>query len=106
MTGQVDFPPVAGQDIINCSFSSWYTKYHRLSPRARIIKPLPEEFVTFLKSDGIVLPGRYRSIRPSAKLMSSNSTSLISEIEEIESDADFDVEPDKLVIQLWESANN
>ena len=54
-----EFPPITGQDIINCSFSSWYTKYHRLSPRARIIKPLPEEFIEFLKSDGIVIPGGY-----------------------------------------------
>jgi hypothetical protein len=59
MSSSSDFPPVTGQDILNCSFSSWYTKYHRLSPRARIIKPLPEEFLTFLKSDGIRIPGEY-----------------------------------------------
>lgn len=106
MTAEFDFPPVTGQDVINCSFSLWYTKYHRLAPRARIIKPLPDEFLTFLKSDGIVLPGGYRSIRPLAELMSSNSTSLISEIEEIESDTEVDAEPDKLVIHLWEPAKN
>ena len=106
MTAEFDFPPVTGQDVINCSFSSWYTKYHRLSPRARIIKPLPDEFLTFLKSDGIVLPEGYCSIRPSAELMSSNSASLISEIEEIESDTEVDAEPDKLVIHLWEPAKN
>ena len=54
-----EFPPITGQDILNCSFSTWYAKYHRLSPRARIIKPLPEEFLNFLKSDGIVIPGGY-----------------------------------------------
>ena len=106
MTAQVDFPPVTGQDIINCSFSLWYTKYRRLSPRARIIKPLPEEFITFLKSDGIVLPGGYRFTRPSAKLISRNTTSLISEIDEIESDTEVDAEPDNLVFHLWESAYN
>ena len=57
MSDSLEFPPVTGQDILNCSFSSWYTKYHRLSPRARIIKPLPEAFLNFLKADGIVLPG-------------------------------------------------
>jgi hypothetical protein len=56
---RVEFPPLTGQDILNCSFSSWYTKYHRLSPRARIIKPLPEEFLDYLKADGIVIPGGY-----------------------------------------------
>jgi D123 len=55
-TLEAEFPPVTGQDILNCSFSSWYAKYYYLSPRARIIKPLPEEFITFLKSDGIVIP--------------------------------------------------
>src|SRR5215471_13835129 len=106
MTAEFNFPPVTGQDIINCSFSSWYTKYHRLSPRARVIKPLPDEFLRFLKSDGIVLPGGYCSVTASAKLISSNSTSLISEIEEIESDTEVDAEPDKLVVHFRESCNN
>src|ERR1700735_2882234 len=44
MSEYLEFPPLTGQDVLNCSFSSWYTKYHRLSPRARIIKPLPESF--------------------------------------------------------------
>jgi hypothetical protein len=57
MSDSLEFPSVTGQDILNCSFSSWYTKYHRLSPRARIIKPLPEAFLNFLKADGIILPG-------------------------------------------------
>jgi len=59
------FPSLTGEDIINCSFSTWYAKYHRLSPRARIIKPLPEEFIKFLKSDGIVIPGEYVLIKVS-----------------------------------------
>jgi hypothetical protein len=59
MASPREFPPVNGQDILNCSFSSWYAKYNRLSLRARIIRPLPEEFLAFLKSDGIVIPGEY-----------------------------------------------
>ena len=61
MMSSAEFPPVTGQDILNCSFSSWYARYHRLSPPARVIKPLPEEFISFLKSDGIVIPGEYIS---------------------------------------------
>jgi D123 len=72
MSAHLEFPPLTGQDVLNCSFSSWYTKYHRLSPRARIIKPLPESFLNFLKSDGIVLPG-------------GSSTGLISEAQEVDS---------------------
>jgi hypothetical protein len=79
MSEYLEFPPLTGQDVLNCSFSSWYTKYHRLSPRARIIKPLPESFHNFLKSDGIVLPG-------------GNSTSLISEIQEVDSDGEIEDE--------------
>jgi hypothetical protein len=66
---ELEFPPLTGQDILNCSFSSWYTKYHRLSPRARIIKPLPEEFLHYLKSDGIVVPGGLSSYT----ILSTNS---------------------------------
>jgi len=67
MLSSAEFPPVTGRDILNCAFSSWYAKYHRLSPRARVIKPLPEEFISFLKSDGIVIPGEYaRNNKPSS----------------------------------------
>lgn len=42
--------------IVNCSFSLWYDKYRKHVPRARVIKPLPQSFVDYLTSDGIVLP--------------------------------------------------
>jgi len=101
MADDIEFPPVTGQDILNCSFSSWYAKYHRLSPRARIIKPLPESFLNFLKSDGIVIPGGY--LRSSTIMIDMltfrNCTSLISEIEETDSDADVESSQDKSVTQ-------
>ena len=87
---ELSFPDVTGRDIENCCFSSWYAKYHRLSPRARIIKPVPEEFLNFLKSDGIVIPGTY-STSHYILLTYSNTTSLISEIEEIDEDTETNV---------------
>lgn len=48
--------PVSREQIINCSFSSWYPKYKKHVPKAHIIKPLPQAFIDYLSSDGIELP--------------------------------------------------
>lgn len=47
---------VTREQIINCSFSSWYPKYKKHVPKAHIIKPLPQSFIDYLSSDGIELP--------------------------------------------------
>jgi hypothetical protein len=47
---------VTREQIVNCSFSSWYHKYKNHVPRSRVIKPLPLSFIEYLSSDGIVLP--------------------------------------------------
>lgn len=47
---------VSREQIINCSFSSWYPKYQKHVPKAHIIKPLPQAFIDYLSSDGIELP--------------------------------------------------
>lgn len=99
MSSSLEFPPVTGQDILNCSFSSWYAKYHRLSPRARIIKPLPEGFLTFLKSDGIVIPGEYIIHEKANPNNGRKTTSLLSEIDEIHSEAEVDTD-EKTAVQL------
>ncbi|GAO49688.1 hypothetical protein G7K_3834-t1 [Saitoella complicata NRRL Y-17804] len=52
------FPPVTGAHVLNCSFSSWYSLYKPLTPKSRVIKPLPKEFLQYLDADGIHLPGR------------------------------------------------
>lgn len=44
------------EQVINCSFSSWYPKYMKHVPKAHIIKPLPQAFIDYLSSDGIELP--------------------------------------------------
>ncbi len=42
--------------IKNCSFSSWYPKYKKFSPKATIIPNLPKSFINYLLSDSIILP--------------------------------------------------
>ncbi|QEU59011.1 Cdc123 [Kluyveromyces lactis] len=46
---------VRSDDIKACSFSSWYGKFKKYTPKAKIIQPLPEEFLRYLAQDGIRL---------------------------------------------------
>ncbi|CAG98013.1 cell proliferation protein CDC123 [Kluyveromyces lactis] len=46
---------VRSDDIRACSFSSWYDKFKKYTPKAKIIQPLPEEFLRYLAQDGIRL---------------------------------------------------
>lgn len=49
--------PVTVEDVLYCSFSSWYAKFGKYTiSDAAIFKPLPKEFVAYLESDGIELP--------------------------------------------------
>lgn len=50
------FPPLYKSHVDNCRFTSWRQQYLRLCPKARVIQPLPKEFIDYLLEDGIVLP--------------------------------------------------
>ncbi|KAM0791596.1 hypothetical protein ACM66B_006039 [Microbotryomycetes sp. NB124-2] len=50
------FPPLTKQDVLACSFSSWYALFRRHSPKATVIKSLSASFVDYLESDGLFLP--------------------------------------------------
>lgn len=43
------------QQILNCSFPTWYPNFKKHTWRSIVI-PLSEEFVEYLKADGVVLP--------------------------------------------------
>lgn len=43
------------QQCVNCIFSNWYSNFRDVTFKSKVIKLSPE-FVTYLKSDGIVLP--------------------------------------------------
>jgi hypothetical protein len=55
--GQFAEVAVSVQDILACSYSSWYSKFEDYTlSEAAIFKPLPKEFIDYLESDGIELP--------------------------------------------------
>ncbi|CAL9732261.1 cell division cycle protein 123 [Monosporozyma unispora] len=47
---------VTRKNIENCSFSQWYPLFKSHTTRSRILKPVPQEFIDYLKQDGIKLP--------------------------------------------------
>lgn len=49
------FPPVAKSHVLNCSFHSWYPRFAEITPPVSLI-PLSAPFLSYLRSDGIVLP--------------------------------------------------
>lgn len=54
----LNFPRITEQHIRNCSFSSWYENFKRVTLKSKIIKPLPEEFIKYLHADSVYLPDR------------------------------------------------
>ncbi|GJN90901.1 hypothetical protein Rhopal_003915-T1 [Rhodotorula paludigena] len=46
------------RDVLACQFSSWYPLFKRCSPKATVIRPIPDEadFLDYLESDGLFLP--------------------------------------------------
>ncbi|KAI4134088.1 MAG: hypothetical protein LQ347_001822, partial [Umbilicaria vellea] len=52
---RLPFPPVTTSHILHCSYHFWHPLYRSLTPKARLI-PLSPNFLTYLRSDGIVLP--------------------------------------------------
>lgn len=53
---EIKFPHLTRDHVMNCSFSSWHAKFKHISPRARVIKPLPVSFIQYLNEDGLMLP--------------------------------------------------
>ncbi|KAL3852393.1 hypothetical protein ACJMK2_016044 [Sinanodonta woodiana] len=43
------------ENVLNCSFSSWYSVFKDVTTKSLVI-PLPQEFLEYLHSDGLVLP--------------------------------------------------
>ncbi|SPO02980.1 related to cell cycle progression protein [Cephalotrichum gorgonifer] len=51
---ELQFPPVSRDHIINCSYDKWFPKY-RSSCVKSVIIPLPDDFISYLREDGILL---------------------------------------------------
>ncbi|KAK3401130.1 D123-domain-containing protein [Sordaria brevicollis] len=52
--GQISFPPVTRDHILNCSYDQWFPKYRTSCIRSRVI-PLSREFISYIREDGIIL---------------------------------------------------
>ncbi|CAN6617611.1 translation initiation factor eIF2 assembly protein [Trichomonascus vanleenenianus] len=49
-------PNATKQQILNCMYSSWHDQYRQHTPKSAVLKPLPQPFIDYLLSDGLVLP--------------------------------------------------
>ncbi|KAJ5720961.1 uncharacterized protein N7483_008895 [Penicillium malachiteum] len=52
---RLPFPPITYSHILHCSYHDWHPRYRTITPKSRVI-PLPPQFVSYLRADGIVLP--------------------------------------------------
>ncbi|KAF7717665.1 Uncharacterized protein PECH_002955 [Penicillium ucsense] len=64
---RLPFPPVTYSHILHCSYHDWHPRYRSLIPKSRLI-PLSNEFVHYLREDGIVLPPEARTRREDDEL--------------------------------------
>ncbi|TIB68603.1 hypothetical protein E3P77_00973 [Wallemia ichthyophaga] len=54
-------PLLYKQDVLNCQFSKWHSKYRKLSSKAKVV-PLSNDFIEYLNSDGIVMPAECNQV--------------------------------------------
>ncbi|KAJ2664297.1 hypothetical protein IW148_002121 [Coemansia sp. RSA 1199] len=52
------FAPLTQSEVDNCAFSSWYPNFSRVTFKSEIIRPLDPEFIKYLLSDGVFVPGQ------------------------------------------------
>ncbi|PVG02756.1 D123-domain-containing protein [Serendipita vermifera] len=50
------FPKLTTKDILDCQFSSWYSKFSHISIKSTVMTSLPSDFFTYLQSDGVFAP--------------------------------------------------
>ncbi|CCG80865.1 Cell division cycle protein 123 [Taphrina deformans PYCC 5710] len=74
-TNEIKFPYLTRAHVMNCSFSRWHGKYKHISPRARVIKPLPAAFIQYLNEDGLMLPQDSRTMKRFEALSSDSEAS-------------------------------
>ncbi|KAJ7459811.1 D123-domain-containing protein [Mycena latifolia] len=52
----MSFPEVTAADILKFQFSSWYPIFSSISIKSTVIRPLPQDFLDYLHSDGVHVP--------------------------------------------------
>lgn len=79
---EIKFPYLTREHIMHCSFSAWHAKFKHISPRARVIKPLPLSFIEYLNEDGLVLPQDSRTITKKIEELLDSDASDTSDFED------------------------
>ncbi|KAJ5248901.1 hypothetical protein N7468_000352 [Penicillium chermesinum] len=64
---RLPFPPITYSHILHCSYHDWHQRYRPLAPKSRVI-PLSDQFVSYLRADGILLPPERRRPREGDEL--------------------------------------
>ena len=89
---------VTKRNIENCSFSKWYPLFRGHTPRAKILKPVPPEFIQYLKQDGIKLPHDQEERSFYTSNIEKNDDNDYSDWEDAESITDKNTEEDSNTI--------
>ena len=50
------FPTFSPDALLAFQFSSWYPTFSHVSIKSKVIRPLSEDFIRYLKSDGVMVP--------------------------------------------------
>lgn len=79
---------VTRKNIENCAFSQWYPLFKSHTTRSRILKPVPQEFIDYLKQDGIKLPEDKEDNSFYTAGISNNDDNEYSDWEEEDQDGD------------------
>ncbi|KAI9718880.1 MAG: hypothetical protein M1812_003764 [Candelaria pacifica] len=82
------FPPITKAHILHCSYHYWHELYRPITPKARLI-PLTPSFLSYLRSDGIILP----SDSPPPTPWSDSDSGVFSSQEDDTSDSDTEEDP-------------
>lgn len=87
---RLPFPPLTRDHILHCSYHYWHPRYRTLTPKARLIH-LSQPFISYLRSDGIVLPAE--DYEPLASSIDTDSGIFSTSTSPADSDSE-DEEPD------------
>ncbi|KAJ7212158.1 D123-domain-containing protein [Mycena pura] len=52
----MSLPALSSSDILRFQFSSWYPMFSSISIKSTVIRPLPQNFIDYLHSDGVHVP--------------------------------------------------
>ncbi|KAI9328274.1 cell division cycle protein [Obelidium mucronatum] len=87
----MSFPPLTVQQVMNCSFSSWYPRFKKVTLASEVI-PVPQAFLDYLNQDGVFLPLDSNGLpQPSYQVpKNDDDDGSESEAEEEDDDADGD----------------